>query len=1008
MRSSMGSGVAGRAIVLALIAVCATSAHTATAGAAPTLPTISAPSADNVGPTIASLQAQIDPHEADTSYRFEYGTTTAYGNVVPVEGADIGSGAENVTVTQALAGLQPDTTYHYRVVAANSQGTATTEAQTFSTFGVSSFHVAITNADGSSDLQAGSTPYEMTAAITMAVNDNGSGEPIPAGAAKDQSIELPPGLIGNPNALPRCPRSMLTAGDGFGASRCPADTQVGVLTITPASGSEITLPVYNLLPPAGVAAQFGVFALLFPITMDVSLGAGSDYATTVSLTNLSQVLQTTDTILTLWGVPANPSHDPDRGSCLTTSGTSNGSCPSGAPPRSFLTLPTACGSPLTFGLRSDSWEQPGNFVTAASTVEDTAGNAGEVLGCERLAFNPTIGVQADTTVADESTGLTIDLASSPQEPGSLATAGLRDAEVTLPEGMTINPAAGDGLGACTPGQIALTSASAAACPDSSEIGTAEAQTPLVSDPLTGSIYLAQPDENPFGALLAVYVVAEGDGLAVKLPVEFVADPLTGRLSIKLDGVPQLPFTDFKLKLNGGSRAVLASPADCGTFTTVAQLTPYSAPQSGPPLSGSSSFVLDSGCASSFAPSFRAGATTATAGENTGFTLQLARDDDQQDIESFAVTMPAGLLANLGSVPTCEAAQAATGACDPVSRVGSAIIATGAGARPLYLSGNVFLTGPYREAPFGLAIVVPAVVGPLDLGVVTVRAQVFLASSDARLKVVSDPLPQILDGIPLRLRAVDLTIDRSGFLFNPTDCTRGMAVGTIESTAGVSAALSTPFQVTGCRDLVFTPQLSATIQAHPRKQGDGAAMRVAITTRAHDQANMHALTIDLPNGVLPRLTAIQRACRASAFLVDPAACPAGSAVGHATVATAILASPMSGPIYLVSRGGAAYPELRTVLQGEGISVEVDGVMKISKAKVISATFAAIPDVPIHMFTLELPRGPDSLLGLTRNLCRSAVRMSYAIVGYNGARVARRARVHVTGCLERHASRPTSRR
>lgn len=1001
MRSATNIRVAIQTLILSLVAVCAISVQTPAAQATPSQPAISRIAADSVGPTIATLQAQINPNEADTTYRFEYGTTSAYGNGVPTDPTDIGSGASGVPVTTPLTGLQPDTTYHYRVIATNSHGTTTTEDQTFSTFGVASFHVSVTNADNTPDLQAGSAPYQITVAVALPVNKDTSGEPVPAGAIKDQSIELPPGLIGNANALPQCPRTLLTAGKELGASHCPSDTQVGVLTLNTSTGSTFTFPVFNLVPPPGVPAQLAVFALLFPITMNASVGPSSNYGTTVTLANLSQLFPTSSTSLTLWGVPADSGHDPYRGSCLSSSGTSNGNCHSDAPPRQFLTLPTECGSPLTIGLQTDSWEQPGDFLTAASTIESTPGTPLNLFGCERLDFNPTITVQPDTTVADAPAGLTIDVATPNQDPGSLATASLKNAEVTLPEGMTINAAAGDGLGACTAAQIELISTSPPSCPDSSQIGTAQVQTPLLPDPLTGAIYLAQPNENPFGGLLAAYVVAEGDGLLIKLPLQFTANPLTGQLTIALGNIPQLPLTDFKLTLHGGPRATLASPAACGTFTTTAQLAPYSAPQSGPPLTGSSSFLLDTGCTGNFAPSFIAGATTASASANTGFTLQLGRENGQQPIHDFTATLPPGLLANLDSVPKCQTSQVTTGSCDHASRIGSATIATGAGSHPLYLPGSVYLTGPYRDAPFGLAIVVPADIGPLNLGMIITRAQVFLAPGDMHLSILSDPLPQIQDGIPLRLRGVNLTIDRPGFLFNPTECGQQAVNSTIESSDGVSVARSTPFQVNGCKALTFTPQLEASTQAHASNLGNGAGIQVTITAHTHSQANLRSLALNLPSGLQPRLTTIQQACRANTFLVNPAACPSGSVVGDATVSTPMLASPLTGPIYLVFRGGKAYPELRLILQGEGTSIELDGLVKISRAKVITTTFATIPDVPINTFTLSLPRGPHSLLGAAGSLCTRSVRIGYTVVGQNGARVKRTTRVGVAGCRTQHA-------
>jgi|HubBroStandDraft_6_1064221.scaffolds.fasta_scaffold44808_2 hypothetical protein len=984
---------------MTLIIMCAAAVLAVPASAVALPPTVVSVSVDVVGPTTTTLQAKITANGADTTYHFEYGTTTAYGSVAGPTAANVGPDAEGASVSQRVEGLSPDTAYHYRLVASNSQGVTTSADKSFSTFGVAGFAASAINADGSPDTQAGSHPYEVTAGFTLPVNENAVGEPIPAGSIKDLEIELPQGLVGNADAVPRCPHGML-GGALLGASSCPADTQIGLMELSTAA-AHLVVPIYNMVPPPGIAAQFGVFALLLPVTMDASVRTGGGYGMTVSLADLTQVLPVTGTSLTLWGVPADPSHDADRGKCLSFEGVSTGSCPSEGLPTPFITLPTECGSPLTIGLRVDSWEQPGDFVSASTTAQSGASTPADVIGCEKLNFDPTVSVLPEQVSADAPAGLTIDMALAREEADSLADANLRDILVTLPEGMSVNPAMGAGLGSCAEAQVALDDAAQPSCPNSSNIGSAEVDTPLLSEPLVGSVYMAQPSENPFGALLAAYVVVEGDGVWVKLPLELTPNPTTGRLSVSLSNVPELPFTNIKLSLRGGPRAALASPDSCGAFTTTAQLTPYSEPEGGPPFSSAGSYIVDAGCEGGFAPSFVAGASSIQAGHSTGLTLQLARGSGQHYIEDLTAALPPGLLGDLGSVPLCASAQAAAGTCGTGSQVGITTLSAGAGPAPLELPGKVFLTGPYREAPFGLSIVVPALVGPFDLGTIVLRAQVSLASSDLHLVIASDPLPQILQGIPLRLRAVNLDINRPAFLFNPTSCSQQALAGTIGAVGAESASLSTPFSVTGCAALSFAPKLTASTQAKASNRGDGASFQVSVASANHNQANISSLAVDLPSELQPRLTTIRRACRAARFRVDPATCPAASLVGSATVSTPALASPLTGPAYLVSPGGTAYPEMMMVLRGGGVAIDINGTVKISKTGSVSTTFDALPDVPLSAFGFQLSRGPHSMLGATSNLCSKRFNIQYSGLAYSGAQVKGTKRVAVAGCRKRKA-------
>ncbi|HEY7961338.1 MAG TPA: hypothetical protein VID29_05395 [Solirubrobacteraceae bacterium] len=563
--------------------------------------------------------------------------------------------------------------------------------------------------------------------------------------------------------------------------------------------------------------------------------------------------------------------------------------------------------------------------------------------------------------------------------------------------MSIDPSAADGLQACSPAQIGLNDSNEPSCPDASKIGTVEIDTPLLPDPLQGAVYLAQQGNNPFGSLLALYVTAEGDGALLKLAGHVVADPVTGQLTTTFDDNPQLPFSELKLSFFGGPRAPLATPESCGTFTTSGDLMPWSAPFSGPDTLLTDSFSIDTGCVGGFAPSFAAGSTGTQAGGFTSFTATFSRGDQDQNLSSITLRTPPGLLGVLKSVPLCGEPQAAQGACGQESLIGHTTVGAGVGPHPFYLGGNVYLTGPYKGSPFGLSIVVPAVAGPFNLGTVVVRAAISVDPATTALTVTSDPLPTILQGIPLDLRTVNVTVDRPGFIFNPTSCEPLAVGGTITSTQGTQAPVSSHFQAANCANLPFHPLFSVSSPAKTSRNG-GAALDVKVSYPQGTQANIHSVAVTLPKQLPARLSTIQQACPEAVFNANPASCGEGSNIGVGTAVTPIFKNPVVGPAYLVSHGGAAFPDIDVVLQGEGVTILLVGHVNISKAGITSASFFAVPDAPIGSFELNLPEGPHSGLSAVGSLCASPLTMPTTITGQNGAVVQQTTKIKVTGCTK----------
>jgi hypothetical protein len=841
-------------------------------------------------------------------------------------------------------------------------------------FGFNSFSFDIVGPDGTTPYtQAGGHPYEAINNIAFnVITDQSTTPPTVIGPdqnVKDVTVELPAGFVGDPNATPKCTVQDLSN------NNCAASSQIGQLVLQFAFGS-FTVPVYNLVPPAGVPAQFGGNVLLANAFIDSAVRTGGDYGLNSQLNNISALLPLVGSQLTLWGVPADPSHDALR----TCTGSFQTGCASGAPPRALLTNPTSCpGTPLTTAARADSWQNPGTFVTTSTTEP-------AITGCDHLSFSPSLTVQPDNPSADSPSGLAIDMkVPQNEDPNGLATAHLKKAVVALPPGVSINPSIADGLAACTPAQIGLHNASEPTCPDASKIGSAEVDSPLSADPLMGSIFLGSPTD--------IYVVAEGDGVLLKLHGVQIPDFGTGQLTTTFDNNPQLPFTDLKLDFFGGPRAALATPQTCGTFQTTSQLTPWSAPDSGPPATPSASFDITSGpngtpCVSHladrpFSPGFSAGTINPVAGAFSPLVLKATRNDGEQNLSRINVTLPPGVSAKLAGVPECPDAAAAAGSCAAASQVGKVEIGAGAGSNPIYLPGKVYLTGPYKGAPLGLSIVTPVKVGPFNLGDVVVRAAIFVNPTSARLKVVSDPLPTIHIGIPLRLRSVFIDMDRPNFTVNPTNCDPLEVTGVIGGSDGASANVSDRFQVGNCGALGFHPKLAAKLLGGKGATKHSAHPGLKVTLKPKGKANVKKVSLTLPHSIILDQSNINVCTKAQ---LDANACPANSKYGTAKAISSLLDNPLSGPVYLVT-GKHKLPDLTMILNGQVNLIE-RGVVKGTKSGRLKTTFKTVPDVPLKNFTLKLKKGSHGLLVNSTNLCSKSANGNVAktrITAHDGDQV-----------------------
>jgi hypothetical protein len=850
----------------------------------------------------------------------------------------------------------------------------------------SSTSISLTNAQGQFENQAGAHP-ELDVHVHFVTN---SATGLPAEEVRDLEVQLPAGMIGNPTALPQCTTVELINADR-GYAGCSLNSQVGTATI---EGVGAYVGLFNLVHDAHTPALLGFNYLGVTAIIRANVRP-SDFGISSGSETISQTQPITGIELHLWGVPADPAHDSERGPL--PGGESN---PSTAPRIPFLTNPTSC-SPDAFVVRGDSWADPGDF-DSVSVAQDLNGTPFVFEGCESLPFSPRIAVQPLTEKADAPTGLNVDLTVPQDEaPDGLATSDLRRTVVSLPQGISISPSAAVGITSCGSAEVGLGNNDAPACPAASKIGTVSIETPLLTEQLVGDVILGRQNDNPFHSLLAMYLSVKGPGFYLKFPGKVDSDPVTGQVTATFDDTPQLPFGHLVLHLYGGSLAALATPDACGVYETRTALSPWSGTAT---VNLSTPFQISTGCTGSFTPSFSAGVTDPVAGQNTGFVLRFSREDGQQHLRSITTSLPQGLLAKVAGVPLCGDAQAAAGTCGADSLVGTTEAAAGPGASPVRLPGNVYLTGPYKGAPYGLAIVVRAVAGPYDLGTVVVRAAIHIDSHDAHVTVVSDDIPHILDatgadgqsdGFVLRIREIEVDMSRPGFMINPTSCDPTSVGASAESWEGTTSSLSSRFQIANCSALSFAPKFSAST-AGKTSRANGASLDAKLLVGGSGQANIHVVSVSLPKQLPSRLTTIQKACPAETFAANPAACPVASRIGSATTTTPLLAGTLSGPAYLVSHGGAAFPDLVVVLQGDGVTFDLVGAINISSKGITSTKFATAPDVPLSSFELKLPQGPHSVLAANGSLCAKPLVMPTSMTAYNGKQVTQQTKIKVTGC------------
>jgi hypothetical protein len=940
----------------------------------------------------ATFEADVNPLGIETRCRVEYVTeaefqANAYANAVsaPCVGG-LGAGSEMRTARAEVGDLAIATTYHFRFVAENDSGTLLGADQTMTTFGLEDFTVDIVDGEGNPHTQAGGYPFASITHIAYnhtLVKGNGEREGSVNAFIKTVLTELPAGRVGSAVATPRCP------GYQVEEETCSGDAQVGTITIEYFDGgtrSTRTRGLYNVYTPEGKASRFSSIDPY--VNTDTSVRTGGDYGMTIGTYEITEEARIVGVTATIWGVPADPRHDAER----RCPGIGTG-CASNAPPAPLLRNPTSCGGPLLSRAFVDTWQRPGEFDAASDPMP-------AMVGCDQLLFEPSIEAEPTTSAASSPAGMKLRIhVPQNEDPTKNGTADLRDAVVKLPEDLVVNPAVATGLMACDREQIELDGPEPAKCPEAAKVGSARIETPLLDHPLPGAVYLATPYANPFGSLLAVYVAVHDPetDVVLKLAGKVDPDPVTGRLTASFTENPQLPFEDLHLDFFGGSRAMLRTPTTCGSFQAESTLTPWSAPDSGPPARPSDSFSISSGANGSgcvgnareapHAPTFQAGTERPLAGAHTPFLLRLTRADGSQEISGLRLRLPPGVLARLSGIPYCppQALAAAAGrrgatgqappSCSEESAIGAVEIGAGAGPTPFRAPGRVYLAGPYKGAPLSLAVVVPGLAGPYDLGTVVVRAALRVDHESTAVTVETDPLPRILEGIPLDIRSIALRLDRPKFMLNPTSCRRMAVRGQVDSIFGATAPVSSPFQLKRCGRLGFEPELGLRLLGGTRR-GDHPRMR-AVLRMPRRGANITRASVTLPPTQFLDNEHLRGICTRDQFASR--GCPPGSVYGYAKAWSPLLDAPVKGPVYLRS-SNHRLPDLAADLNGQ-LRVSLHGRIDSDRGG-IRVNLEGIPDAPVSKFVLTMLGGGRGLLQNSADVCRDRRRAHIEFEAHSG--------------------------
>ncbi|HEY2715585.1 MAG TPA: hypothetical protein VGI73_05120 [Solirubrobacterales bacterium] len=847
----------------------------------------------------------------------------------------------------------------------------------------SSLGIQLREADGTYSRQAGAhSDFNFSFAFPeVETRQEGVQNIGPPEAMKDVELELPRGMYANPQPFATCTPQQFTR-EGFWTA-CPVASQIGSvdLTLTGGFGGKHKVALFNLSHGPDVPARFG-FRYIFAMVQITPRVRPGDYGITSATTNASQAEGIQAVSLHLWGVPGDPRHDEERQHVNRPEIFPEQALGTEAPRTAFFTNPSGCPDEAgSFTAHGDSWEHPGVFDTRQLPT-DEEGNPFVWEGCENQPFDPSLVAKPGTYRAHSPTGLDVVLAVAPDDgAGGYSAANVKRTVVDFPQGMTVSPSAVAGLGACSEAQVGLGSNDAPTCPDGSKIGNVTIKTQLLGDPLEGDVVLATQNANPFHSTFAIYLLAKGPGFWLKLPGELNLDPQTGRLKVIFDNLPELPFETAHLDFRGGPTAPLVTPSVCGNYAIRTEVFSWAKPTE--PTVVSQPMDINEDCAGGggFNPELQAGVANPVAGARSPLTIKVHRLDGEQNISRLEFTLPEGELASLKGVAVCPDSLAGGGNCPVGSQVGIATTTIGTGAFPLVVPQPgkaptaLYLAGPYKGAPYSLVTTVPAQAGPFDFGDIVVRTAINLNPVTTQVIAKSDPLPQILEGVPISYRDVRIEVQKPDFTVNPTSCEQRAVTSTITSIDGTQVHPSVPTKVGDCASLNFGPKLALRLKGGTHR-GDFPQLTATLTT-GKKEANIARVATTLPHSEFLEQGHIGTICTRVQFAAKQ--CPAASVYGHARAFTPLLDEPLEGPVYLRS-SSHPLPDLVAELNGQ-FDVELSGRID-SHNQGIRTTFETVPDAPVTKFVLQLKGGKKSLLVNSRNLCKAPSRATIRMVGQNG--------------------------
>jgi hypothetical protein len=891
-------------------------------------------------------------------------------------------------------------------------------------FGLKNLSGGFFDENGDAETQAGAHPFVQTTAFEVETRDDPELGVVPDGSAKSLRVHLPAGFIGSRTAVPTCTTADFLTVDGDGRTQCADATAIGLvkLRVNDPSGNRIA-SVFNLVPPPGVAAKFGFIAINTPITVEVGLNDAQPFNLIASALNIPQTLDFFGSELQVWGVPADHAHDPFRGDCLDANpgpggeAASLGTCDTGAPEVPFLTLPRSCGIQLTTSFEAVSWHHPN-----APPFKDSF-SAPPLSGCSKLGFGPRVSAKPTAATAESASGLDFDIEINDEgltNPKGLAQSDIKKSVVTLPQGMTVNPSSANGLAVCPKAAYeaeSLETGSGEGCPQASKIGEVEVETTLLAEgeTLHGSVFLASQDDNPFGTLIALYMVIKNPnlGILIKLPLKVEPNeepgPNAGQLVTTLDESPQTPFSHFDFHFTEGPRGPLLTPPACGSYTVESQFSPWADPAN--PLPAPADFDILAGVGGGpcppggippFSPSFSAGSLNNAAGAYSPFNMRLTRADGEQEITRFDAVLPKGVVGKLAGVAKCPASAVATAkaktgrqelanpSCPAASEIGHTLAGAGVGSVLTYVPGKLYLGGPLGPAPLSVIAISPLVAGPFDVGTVALNQALTVDPETAEVKVdgsLSDPIPNFIKGIRVKPKDIRVYTDRPNFTLNPTSCAEKQAKATlfgsfldVFSTADdVPAQLQDRYQAASCASLKFKPKLALRLKGGT-KRGAHPALRAEVTyPKGTNYANARKVVVTFPHSAFLEQAHIRTVCTRVQFAANN--CPAGSIYGKARAFTPILDEPLQGNLYLRSSSNPL-PDIVLALRGE---VDFNAVGRVDSVDAsIRTTFATVPDAPLTKVIVEMQGGKKGLIVNSRNLCTHKSRAKAEFTGHNGRR------------------------